>query len=441
MPALYGVPAPGPLLASRPMPAPLPDLHVSADHARRFLVRRHLLDPPRSLAAKPGSVLEVVDRLGSLQFDPLEVPGARNHDLVLHSRVAGYQREWCDRWLYGKDRRLIELYNKSLNILPLDELPFYRLAWSHGADRYGGVLAEHSGLANRIREHIREAGPVSTASFRDVTDRVQWWWDSDAASTGTKAARAVMETMFVVGELGIARREGSRRFYDLIERLVPARLLETRAPEAAQARHRLLSRHRGVGLMGVGGAGELVMGTGKSPERARITAALVEEGALVPVVVEGFREVRHVLAEEMPILKATEAGGATPAPSVSFVAPLDPLMWDRRLVKGLFDFDYIWEVYVPAPKRRHGYYVLPLLFGDRLVGRIEPRFDRASRTLRIAGIWFEAGFGPMEEQDFIPALAAALDAYRQFVGARTVTWPRTRPGRDVAAALRRLRAG
>jgi uncharacterized protein YcaQ len=419
------------------MPVPLPDLHVSADHARRFLVRRHLLDPPRGLPAKAASVLRVIDRLGSLQFDPLEVPGARNHDFVLHNRIAGYQRQWCDLWLYGKDRRLIELYNKSLNILPVEELPYYRLAWTHGAGRYEDLLAEHAALANRIRDHIRESGPVSTASFRDVEDRIQWWWDSDAASTGTKAARAMMETMFVVGELGISRREGSRRFYDLIERLVPAKLLEMHAPEAEQARHRLLSRHRGVGLMGVGGAGELVMGTGKAPERARLTAALVEDGTLIPVGVEGFREVRHVLAEELSILDATAAPPASATPSVSFVAPLDPLMWDRRLVKGLFGFDYIWEVYVPAPKRRHGYYVLPLLFGDRLVGRIEPRFERASRTLRIAGIWFEVGFGPMEEPGFIPALATALDAYTGFVGAVTVTWPRTRPGRDIAGALRR----
>ena len=113
------------------MPAPLPDLRLSADHARRFLVRRHLLDLPRALPAKPASVLRVIDRLGSLQFDPLEVPGARNHDLVLHNRIAGYEREWCERWLYGKDRRLIELYNKSLNILPVHELPFYRVAWAH----------------------------------------------------------------------------------------------------------------------------------------------------------------------------------------------------------------------------------------------------------------------------------------------------------------------
>jgi uncharacterized protein len=417
------------------MPAPLPDLQIAADHARRFLVRRQLLDPPRDLPARPASVLRAIDRLGSLQFDPLEVPGARNHDLVLHNRIRGYRREWCDRWLYGRDRRLIELYNKSLNILPRDELPYYRLAWTRGASSYTDFLAQHLGLANRIRDHIRRDGPVSTASFRDVEDRVQWWWDNSIA-TSTKAARAVMEALFVVGQLGISRRDGNRRYYDLIERLVPAKLLATHASEDEQLRHRLLSRHRGVGLMGVGGPGELVLGTGKAPDRARTTAALVAEGTLIPVAVEGFREVRHVLADELPILQAS-ARRARRTPSVSFVAPLDHLMWDRRLVKGLFGFEYIWEVYIPQPKRRHGYYVLPILFGERLVGRIEPRYERISRTLRIAGIWFEDGFEPVEEPHFIPALATALNAYTEFVGATSVTWPRTRPGRDLAVALRR----
>jgi uncharacterized protein len=417
------------------MPPSVPDLRISADHARRFLVRRHLLAPPRALPAKPTSVLKVIDRLGSLQFDPLEVPGTRNHDLVLHNRIRGYQRAWCERWLYGKDRRLIELYNKSLNILPADELPYYRLAWNRSASSYGEFLEQHKQLADRIRDHIGESGPVSTASFRDVKDRIQWWWDNDA-STSTTAARAVMEALFVVGDLGISRREGNRRFYDLIERLVPDRLLATHAPEEEQRRHRLLSRHRGVGLMAVGGASELVAATGSAADRTRTTAALVEDGTLIPVAVEGFREVRHVLAEELPILRKT-ARRTAGMPAVSFLAPLDPLMWDRRLVKGLFDFDYIWEVYVPAPKRRHGYYVLPLLFGDRLVGRIEPRFERASRSLRIAGIWFEDGFGPMLEPGFVPALAEALDAYQRFIGASSVTWPRTHPGGELARAIRR----
>jgi len=419
-------------------PAPPPDRRISADHARRFLVRRLLLDPPRSLPAEPESVMRVIERLGSLQFDPLEVPGARNHDLVLHARIAGHRRDWCDRWLYGPatDRRLIELYNKSLNILPIAELPYFRFAWERWRDDLeSGVLREHAELVTTILERIERDGQLSTDAFRDIEHRVAWWWDNDGA-TDTRAAKAVMEALFVIGRLGIARREGSRRHYDLIERLVPSELLATVADVHEQHRHRLLSRHRGVGLMAVGGAGELVSGTGSAAERAEITAALIADGVLVPVAVEGERAVRHVLAEELPILEATAAAGAA-SPSVSFLAPLDPLLWDRRLIKSLFDFDYTWEVYTPAAKRRFGYYALPILFGDRLVGRIEPRLTRGDAVLRISGIWFEDGFAPMQEPDFVAALRNALEAYRRFVGARSVTWPRTRPGRDLAGALRR----
>lgn len=411
---------------------------LSAEHARRFLVRRQLLDPPRSLPAKPESVLRVVERLGSLQFDPLEVTGARNHDLVLHARVRDYQREWCDRWLYGRrsDRRLIEIYNKALNILPIEELPYYRLAWTRSAARYREFLSEHAELANRIRTHIRDEGPVSTAAFRDVEHRIQWWWDTDASST--TAARAVLEALFVSGEMGIARRDRSRRYYDHIDRVVPAPLLQAApASEADALRHRVLSRFRAVGLLAPTGNAELVWGgAGLVAQRKVIIAELIDDGTLVPVQVEGLRGPRLVLARELAILESTfEAKRARPG--VAFVAPLDPLMWDRPMVRDLFGFDYLWEVYTPAAKRRHGYYVLPILFGDRLIGRIEPRYERATNTLRIAGIWFEDGFRPMEEPHFVPALSEALRAYRSFVSAKAVTWPRTRPSRDLASALRR----
>jgi uncharacterized protein len=411
--------------------------HLSADHARRFLVRRHLLDPPRSLPAEPASVLRVMDRIGSLQFDPLEVPGARNHDLVLHARIDGYRREWADHWLYGPlgERRLVELYNKMLSIVPMDELPYYRLSWTRGAVNYAEFLTEHAGLADRIRTHIRDEGPVSTAAFRDVDHRIQWWWDNDE-TTSTKAARAVMEAMFVAGELGISRREGSRRYYDLTDRLVPADLLARHAPEPEQLRHRLISRHRGVGLMAESGAAELVWGTGTAPERKKMTAELIDDGTLIPVRVEGLKETRHVLADERPLLEATAQPDPDRTPSMAFLAPLGPMMWDRRLIRDLFGFAYIWEVYVPQPKRRHGYYVLPILFGDRFVGRIEPRYERATRTLRIPGIWFEEGFRPMEEPHFVPALTEAVHAYRSFVGAEKITWPRTRLGRELAKATR-----
>ena len=414
-------------------------LTISADHARRFLVSRQLLDPPRSLPAEPESVLRVIERLGSVQFDPVEVPGARSHDLTFHARIANYQRTWADRWLYGppgdsRDRRLIELYNKSLNILPIDELPYYALAWQRHNVRYeNGILRDESSVADAILAGIRRDGPLSSTAFKEHNHAVDWWW------APTSAARAVLEALFVTGRVGISRRDGNRRYFDLIERLVPETLLGKRAGEEDAARHRLLSRYRGVGLLGAQMAGEVALGTGKAPERARILAGLVDDGTLFPVQIEGLRQPRYVLAEEEPILDAT-AQPRMRAQSATFVAPLDPLMWDRRLVRDLFGFEYLWEIYVPAAKRRHGYYVLPILFGDRLVGRIEPRYERRDKALRMLGIWFEEGFKPMVEPGFLEALGEAVAAYAAFVGAKSVTWPRTLPGRDIAGALRRLRA-
>ncbi len=201
-------------------------------------------------------------------------------------------------------------------------------------------------------------------------------------------------------------------------------------------RHRLISRHRGVGLMAESGAPELVWGTGTTPERRQMTAELIDDGTLIPVRVEGLKATRHVFADELPILEATAQPDPDREPGVSFLAPLGPLMWDRRLIRDLFGFAYIWEVYVPQPKRRHGYYVLPILFGDRFVGRIEPRFERTTKTLRILGTWFEDGFRPMEEPRFVPAFAEAIRAYRSFVGAEKITWPRTRLGRELAKSTR-----
>jgi uncharacterized protein len=413
---------------------------ISAHHARRFLVRRQLLDPPRCLPPEPESVLRVIERLGSVQFDPVEVPGARSHDLTFHARIKDYQRAWADRWLYGPpdgdpaDRRLIELYNKSLNLLPIDELPYYALAWQRHNVRYeNGILRDESKVADAILARIKTEGPLSSTAFKEHNHSVDWWW------APTSVGRAVLEALFVCGRVGISRRDGNRRYFDLIERLVPKTLLAKRASEADAARHRLLSRYRGVGLLGAQMAGEVALGTGKSPERARILAGLVEDGTLFPVQIEGQRQPRYVLADEKRILE-TAANPEPQAPSVTFVAPLDPLMWDRRLVRELFGFEYLWEIYTPAAKRRHGYYVLPILFGERLVGRIEPRFERGEKALRILGVWFEDGFRPMEEPHFVPALAEALRAYRSFVGAKTVSWPRTRPGRNLAGALRRLAA-
>jgi uncharacterized protein len=414
----------------------MPPRSISADHARRFLARRHLLAPPRSLRAEPRSVLDVVGRLGSLQFDPLDVPGARNHDLVLHARIDGYDRAWCDRWLYGTDRRLIELYNKSLNIVPIEELPHYAIAWQRSSNYYGDrILTEQADVATAILERLRTDAPLSTAAFAEHGHAIDWWW------APTRASRAVMEALFVSGRIGIARREGNRRYYDLIERIVPADLLARRESEEEAMTHRLLSRYRATGLTtSIGTQGEVMYSAGSQAERLRRTDRLVDDGILLPVDVEGLKRTQYIIAEEEAILDETASAAAFSPGGVAFLGPLDPLVWDRKQLRALWNFDYLWEVYVPAAKRRWGYYVLPILWGDRFVGRIEPRIDRKAGTLAILGVWWEGGFEPSDAPAFVADFAAAVEAYRRFVGATKVTWPRTRAGRAIAGELRRLAA-
>jgi len=416
--------------------------HVSVATARRFLVLRHLLAPPRSLPAEPGSVMRVVDRLGSLQFDPLEVAG-RNHDLTLLARIDGYRRSWTDDLLY-RDRVLYETYNKMLSLVPVADLPWYRITWdrSHDAHR-GGAFDEHAPLVEELLERIRQDGPLSST---DVEPRaaIDWYWRP------TNQVRAILEALAEAGILGIARREGNRRVYDLVERLFPADLLGLRPPEHEQRRHKLLSRYRGNGLLGSTGEGTLWAGTGDAAERHRLRAELVASGSIVAIAVEGIKGVRYIVGDEIPILDAAEAelaaeavAGLGPrpggeAPGAAFLAPLDPLAWDRDLLLRLWGFDYRWEVYVPAARRRWGYYVLPLLHGDRFVGRIEPRIDRRTGTLRILGLWWEDGFDPLDPAngDVPRAVARALRAHMDFAGTARVALPRAVRHRAFVAAVR-----
>jgi uncharacterized protein len=389
---------------------------VTAEAARRFLVAHHLLAPARSLEGGPDAVLEVFRRFGSIQFDPLAVAG-RNHDLVLHARVADYDPAWCD--LLYERREVFEAFNKGLALVPTEEFPWFRASPNESAPR---ILAEHAEAAERVLERIRAEGPLSVLDFERARGDV-WVWEWGSSSV----VRAVLEAYSATGVLGLARREGNRRYYDLLERLLPADLLAQKVPLREQLRHKMHSRYRAHGLLGIAAAGDVFGGLGPAkpdpeqpehPGRTALREELVESGELVRVTVEGLRGPRFVLRDEVELLSSPPE----PPASVAFVPPMDPLMWDRSLLQPLFDFDWVWEVFTPEPKRRWGYYVLPILFREHLVGRIEPRIDRAEGRVRVLGLWWEEGFEPGRVEGFVDAMRAALGAYLRFAGADRLDW-------------------
>ncbi len=392
-------------------------MKVTADAARRFLVARQFLSPARSLKGKSKSVLEVFRRLGSIQFDPIAVAG-RSHDLVLHARVADYDPRWCDR-LYER-REIFEAYNKGLSFVPMHEFPWFRGIVSR---RPQTLIDENRAVAKRVLARIRSDGPLSSADFEREQGSTTDWFGAP-----TNTVRAVLEAYCVTSVLGLARRDGNRRYYDLIERLVPADVLAQKVPRIEQMRFKMLSRYRAHGLLGTSPGGDIYSGLGPAkpdprvpnyPGRNALREQLIEAGELVPVEVDGVRGKRLVLRDEVASLDAPPQL----SPSVAFLPPFDPLVWDRPLLSSLFGFDYVWDLFHPPEKRRFGWYVLPILFRDRFVGRIEPRIDREDASVRILGLWWEEGFTPRRAEGFVDAMRDALRAYLRFAQAERLEWP------------------
>ena len=194
-------------------------MKFTAEAARRFFVTRQFLAPARSVEGKSKGVLEVFRRFGSVQFDPLSVAG-RNHDLVLHARVAGYEPSWSDR-LY-RQRKIFEAYNKGLSLVRSEEYPWFRGTLSR---RSPALIEENSAVAERVLERIRADGPLSAHDFERETGPTTDWFGMP-----TNVVRAVLEAYSVMGVLGLARRDGNRRYYDVIERLLPADVLAKEIP-------------------------------------------------------------------------------------------------------------------------------------------------------------------------------------------------------------------
>jgi uncharacterized protein YcaQ len=211
-------------------------------------------------------------------------------------------------------------------------------------------------------------------------------------------------------------------------------------------------------MLGATGAAELFTGTypGRAlgsedglpvgrATRNLLVAELISSGELQPAEVEGVRGRRCIVAAEAGLLAQAEEELRRGVPpnglpaGVALLAPLDPLAWDREFLRSCFDFDYVWEVYVPPAKRRWGYYVLPVLYADRIVGRIEPRIDRKTGDLRILGAWWQDGFDPLADERFAAALAEALEAHRAFAGMNRITWPRIARLRALADRVKRSR--
>jgi uncharacterized protein YcaQ len=378
-----------------------PPEKISLQTARRIMLAALGLDHGRQQSAAKANVLEVIRRLGALQIDTINVV-ARSPYLVLWSRLGDYKPEWLDELL--AEGALFEFWSHAMCFLPIEDYPLYRrrmldamrgntwpIKWAVDWTK------ENPEALHRVRSHMLENGAVRSAEFENRNHSGGGWWN-------WKEEKNALEALLLTGEAMIARRHNFQRVYDLRERVLPG--WDDSALPTSEEVNRTLTL-RAVKALGIAFPA-WVPDYFRQPKKAitQHLEALASEGALLRIEVEGFRGAAYIHPDQMHLLeKAASISNHEPT-LTTLLSPFDPLVWDRRRVRELFDFDYTIECYTPAHKRRYGYFTLPILHGGRLIGRLDPKAHRTQGLLEIKSLHLEPGVAVNGEM--IASLAAAL---------------------------------
>ena len=363
------------------MPRRLDALSIS--EARRLALTAQGFGATRTAAASSTSdVVALIKQLGVVQIDSVNVL-VRSQELPLFARLGNHDRAALTN--ATEQGKIFEYWGHEAAHLPVEIQPLFR--WKMNAARTGKVkhwgltsfYRENKSYVHRVLKHIETNGAVTARVLSTRSTKKGTWWDWDEAKTA-------LEYLFLTGQV-MASGRGSdfARIYDLPERVLPARIVKRATPTEHEARSELLAR--AAIAQGIATADDLA-----DYYRQRLSAAkphiaeLVEDGVLREVSVEGWRDKAYVhRATNMTALVAK------PVRATALLSPFDSLVWHRPRNERLFGFHYRIEIYTPKPKRRFGYYVLPVLCGEALVGRLDMKADRATSTLRVEGAYLEHG--------------------------------------------------
>ncbi|CAH0122438.1 MULTISPECIES: winged helix-turn-helix domain-containing protein [unclassified Paenibacillus] len=371
--------------------------------ARKFLVYYHGLYGEFDYIGKDG-VMAYIRRAGCIQFDPLNVVGM-NPELVLQSRVKDFDRSMLWDLLY-KERKLIDYWDKNMSIFPLEDWPYF-LRCRNG---YQAWCNAHQDVVDRVYAAIEQRGHLSSGDL-DYSEKVDWAWGP------TRLSRAALEGMYHAGLLAIHHKEDTRKYYDLTERLIPEQLHAMPDPFETDEQYYEWYVYRRIGSVGLlwnkpSDAWLGIRGM-KSAQRNEAFRRLIEKEKLTEVHVEGLQFPLYIRSEDLDVLHKALSYVPSKVRS-SILAPLDNMLWDRGLIKELFDFEYRWEVYKPVAERKYGYYVLPVLYDDKIVARFEPAKQRKNDPFSIQNWWWEEGISVNESMQ--ASLMECFERFAAFLG-------------------------
>ena len=403
---------------------------VTSADARGMILNAQLLHDAGD--SGPGGLCGIVGRLGYIQIDTIHIV-ERAHHHVFWTRLPEYSADILHR-LQAVDRRIFEYWAHAMAYRPMADYRYclYRME-NFRKNGSPWIAGEKKLPLARVLSRIRAEGPLTAGDFEPPKNRKTGpWWD-------WKPAKQALELLFWRGDLMISERRNFQKVYDLTERVLPADV-DTRKPEENEMARFLALR--ALTAMGMAEIREihafLQPATARDSESraasweavARAVDELEDEGAIEALAVEGAED-RRYYALRGAAEKAEAATGAKP--TVRLLSPFDNLVIQRERLRRMFDFDYVLECYLPASKRIHGYFSLPILFGTRFAGRMDPKADRKTGTLIVQSVTLEKDFPPTEE--FITEFAHQLVRFAAFNRCERVSIGSTRPAK-IKAAIR-----
>lgn len=391
-------------------------MELSIREARRVLIRAQGLDGSwEPMAGKDGAA-RTVERLGYVQIDTISVV-ERAHHHVFWSRQPDYTPDMLDV-LLSEDRRVFEYWGRAACYFPMTDYRFYRHRMRSAAEsqRARGWIETNAEVVAHVLDRLRAEGPLRSADFEAPDGRKSGpWWD-------WKPAKRALELLLDTGEVMVTARRSFQRVYDLAERVLLPGVATDEADEAERARFSVRRSLNALGLITADDPHSWRL----APRDALRTALddMVAEGEVIPVAVEGIETPRYARPGlELP----------PPSDAVAILSPFDNLAIDRWRMRELFGFDYTIECYTPAKKRQYGYFCLPILWRDALVGRMDAKAERKAKNLNVKVLFLEPGFDA--EADFLDAFAAKLSEFARFNGCDAITIDRC----ESSAMLKRLR--
>ena len=358
-------------------------MKVSKEDACSFLVIYQHLTDNQSLSSANG-ILEYIKKVGCIQYDPLNIL-ARNPDLVLQSRVIDYRHEILNKLLY-EDRLLVDGWDKMMSIYSLEDWSYFHFIREQKGIEAVSILKHRNSeealqYTGEVMAYLAKNGPTEPRQIKLGSAGTGRWGHRNLSS-------AALDYLYHIGKVGVVTKKNVNKVYDLVENLIPGNILNQPNPFKTEYDFMKWYVFRRLGSVGMlwnkNGGGWLATLMPDSKLRQQILNEYITDELIQCIEVEGLTEKFYIRTKDMPVFGLLSS---TTPKSIRFIAPLDNILWERSMLSKVFGFDYTWEVYIPESKRKYGYYVIPVLYGNRFIARFEP--VKSESHIQIKNWWWE----------------------------------------------------